>query len=109
MGLRFEPLVSWLKFLDVEYLDDATCEALANLNINEIADQVKIIDLAMRDEFNSLNETSRVSMIAILDEVSKYPDSAVRAVIERVGMPFNEPLLDYRTFFEVVKEQLFSK
>lgn len=104
-----EKLVSWLKYLDVEYLDDALCEALAKLNINEKSDQEKIIDLAMRDEVNSLNETSRLSMMTILGEVSGYPDSAVRAVIERVGMPFEEPLLDYMAFFEVVKDQLFSK
>lgn len=104
-----EKMISWLKYLDVEYLDDSTCEALAKLNINDVTDHDEIINLAMHDEVGSLNEISRMSMMRILDEISTYPESAVRKLIARIGMPFDEPLLDYEAFFSRVRQQLFSK
>lgn len=101
-----EKLISWLKYLDIEYLDTASCEELSVLNINDPADQVKIINIAIRDEFNSLNNISQLSMMRILDEVNDYPESATREVMSRVGMPFNETLIDYKSFFEMIRKQL---
>lgn len=104
-----EKLISWLKYLDVEYLDDATCEALAKLNINNPNDVAEIVSLAMKNEVVNLNEISRKSMKNILDEVGSYPENSVRHLIERIGMPFDEPLINYKVFFSRVRELLFSE
>jgi hypothetical protein len=100
-------IVSWLKYLDVEYIEEDLCKALAELDINNPADHEQIIHLAMDEEVNQLNEISRESMKKILGEVDGYPEIEVRQVIERVGMPFHEPLIEYRKFFRSVNEHFF--
>lgn len=102
-----QKIISWLKYLDVEYLDDSHCEALSSLDINKPSDQTEIIRLAMQDEVAGLNEISRASMRKILDEVEEYPESEVRLVIERVGMPFQDSLQDYKAFFRRVHDYFF--
>jgi len=42
-----------------------------------------------------------------LEEVENYPEVEVRKTIARVGMPFSEPLDDYKAFFRRVREKLF--
>ena len=73
-----QKIISWLKYLDIEYLDDACCEALSSLDINSPSDQMEIIRLAMQSEIAELNEISRASMEKVLDEVENYPESEVR-------------------------------
>ena len=102
-----QKIISWLKYLDIEYLDDASCEALSSLDINNSSDQLEVIRVAMQNEIAGLNEVSRASMKKILDEVESYPESEVKLVIERVGMPFQEPLQDYKAFFRQVRDYFF--
>ena len=104
-----EKIISWLKYLDNEYLDDSKCVSLSELNINDAADHDRIIDIAMREEVCSLNAISRSSMLSALDEISNYPEDAVRKIIKRTGMPFNQELLDYVTFFRRVRNRLFTR
>ncbi|MET1081252.1 MAG: hypothetical protein ABWY06_24870 [Pseudomonas sp.] len=103
-----EKLIAWLKYLDVEYLDDSVTDVLVNLKINDVADQEEIINLAMKEEVNSLGEDYRLSLLRILDEVTSYPENEAREIIGRIGMPFDEPLLDYKAFFSRVRKQLFA-
>jgi hypothetical protein len=104
-----EDIITLLMYLDIEYLDDASCDALSSLDINNPSDQMEIIRLAMHDEIMRLNEISRVSMKKILDEMESYPEAEVRRmIIERVGMPFQEPLQDYKAFFKRVYDYFFA-
>jgi hypothetical protein len=63
----------------------------------------------MRDEAISFNPVSRVSMIAVLDDLAGYPESEVRRLLERVTMPFDAPLRDYISFFRYVRRELFDE
>lgn len=101
-----QDIISWLKYLDIEYLDDASCDALAALDINDPSDQMEIIRLAIESEFANLNDISKASMRRILDEVEGHPEHEVRLIVERVGMPFKEPLQNYKAFFRRISEYL---
>lgn len=102
-------LIAWLQYLDMEYLDQTTREALSKLDINDSKDQEEIVRLAMEREMNTLNEVSRISMRNILEELKSYPEHEVRKVLSRVGMPFKSPLVDYLSFFEKVRQKFFER
>lgn len=103
-----EKFMSWLKYLDIEYLDDATFDRLSEFDINNPGDWGNIVELAMREDATSFNSVSRVSMIAVLDNLAGYPEREVRMLLERVTMPFDAPLQDYLPFFQYVRQELFD-
>lgn len=98
---QLEGLVSWLKLLDVEYLDDQLIEELSLLNINTPADRKKVIELAVLPEFNACNQTSQASMLHILKLALEAHQSEIEPFFERVGMPFSEPLV---SGYDLLKE-----
>ena len=104
-----EKLMSWLKYLDIEYLDEITFNRLGDFDINDANDWSNIVELAMRDEAISLNPISRVQAIAVLDDLAGYPECEVRKLLERVTMPFDAPLRDYISFFQYVRRALFDE
>ncbi|UUZ47699.1 hypothetical protein LP420_31800 [Massilia sp. B-10] len=101
--------MSWLKYLDIEYLDEITFNKLSDFDINDPSDWSNIVEVAMRDEAINFNPVSRVSMIAVLDDLAGYPKSEVRRLLERVTMPFDAPLRDYISFFQYVRRELFDE
>ena len=101
-------LISWLKYLDIEYLDDASCKALSSLDINNPSDQPEIIRIAMKNEIMELNEISLSSMKKILYELENFSDLDIESVMENVEMPFHCHLHNYRGFFKQVKEYFFN-
>jgi hypothetical protein len=103
MKANSQHLISWLKYLDIEYLSDELSWDLALLDVNSPSDQERIIALAIVPEYTALNEISKKSMMKILDEVASYPEADVKGLLARVGMPFRDELLDYRAFFEKVR------
>jgi hypothetical protein len=104
----FEKFMSWLKYLDLEYLDETTFNRLSEFDINDPNDWHNIVELAMREDATSFNPVSRVSMIALLDKLPSYPEREVRGLLERVTMPFDAPLQDYCAFFQYVRQELFD-
>lgn len=102
-----QKLIAWLQYLDVEYVNDDLSEQLSKLNINDPTDQEAIIKMAILPEFITLNETSKKSMRLVLQEIDDYPESVASKVVERVGMPFTESLVDYRAFFDRIRVCLF--
>jgi hypothetical protein len=96
-------LISWMKYLDIEYLDDELSEQLSPFDVNDPSDQDRIIELAIEPEFAALNDTSKKSLMQILYEVNDYPEADVRKLLARVGMPFREQLVDYKAFFDRVR------
>lgn len=100
--------MSWLKYLDIEYLDDTTLNRLSEFDINDPKDWSSIVELAMREDATSFNSVSRVSMTAVLDSLACYPEREVRRLLERVTMPFDAPLRDYLPFFQYVRQELFE-
>ncbi len=96
-------LISWLKYLDVNYLDDDICETLSRFNINNPLDQDEIIKLAILPEFFLLNEISKKELKQTLVELESYSDEELLKITTLVGMPFNEELADYKAFFRKVQ------
>lgn len=103
-----EEFMSWLKYLDIEYLDEITLNTLSEFDINDPSDWSNIVEVSMRDEAIRFNSVSRVSMIAVLDNLAGYPESEVHRLLERVTMPFKTPLQDYISFFQYVRRELFD-
>lgn len=101
--------ISWLKYLDIESLDEITINALSNFDINDPKDWSNIVEIAMRGEEISFNPVFRASMIAVLDDLAGYPEIEVRGLLERVAMPFDAPLRDYISFFQYVRRKLFDE
>jgi hypothetical protein len=98
-------LTSWLKHLDIEYISNEFAHELAVFDINNRSDQDIIIELAIVPGFTSCNDISKKSMLTTLEELPDYPECEVRRLLASVGMPFNESLNDYKTFFEKVKRR----
>lgn len=83
-----EGLVSWLKYFDVEYLSDYECAQLASLDVNDPDDRSRAMQLAVSFEFEFLNETSKRSMLSILERSSNVSEVELATIFSRVGMPF---------------------
>jgi hypothetical protein len=91
-----EGLVSWLKFFDIDYLDNSVCNQLSELDINCPAERAAAIQLAIRPEFESLNEISRSSMLQVLNGALTASDSELAPLFERISMPFQSEVVDRR-------------
>lgn len=103
-----EVLMSWLKYLDVEYIDDTKWESLTKLDINDPKHWRRIIDLAMREDVANLNAISNQSMKAVLDDLEDFPEREVKKLMDRICMPFEAPMRDHIAFFRIVRQELFG-
>ncbi|WP_306556019.1 hypothetical protein [Acidovorax sp.] len=83
-----QTVVSWLKYFDVEYLSDYECEQLASLDVNDPDDRSRAMQLAVSFEFEFLNETSKRSMLSILERSLNVSEVELATIFSRVGMPF---------------------
>lgn len=103
-----EKLVSWLKHLDIEYLDDATAAELSRFDINDPQQQREVIAIAIAPEFAALNEKSKESLKNILMECKECTDAELGRVFSKIGMPFNEPIVERQLFLRTVWDVLFE-
>ena len=102
-----EDLVSWLKYLDIEYLDDEISRELSKLDINDHGDQRRVIEKAIAPEFSRLNEISKESLKRILAAGTALTNSDTDSIFSRVGMPFPDELVDRQGFLREVWHTLF--
>lgn len=101
-------LVSWLKYLDIEYLDDAVVVELSKFDINDPQQRREMIGIAIVPEFATLNEKSKESLKEILAECKNCTDVELEGVFARVGMPFKQPLIERQLFLVAVWDVLFE-
>lgn len=107
MGTRnseHEALISWLKYFDVEYIDDSLVERLSRLDINNHEQMVDAIQLAVIPEYQALNSVSKQSMIRILDRAVLANDEELRLFFERVAMPFHDTVKSETTLLKSIQE-----
>ena len=104
-----EGLVSWLKFFDIDYLDNSVCNRLSELDINSPAECAEAIQLAVSPEFESLNEISRASMLQVLNGALTASDKELTPLFERVSMPFQNEILDRRQFLHSIWDAIGAK
>jgi hypothetical protein len=102
-------LVVWLYFLHCNYVSDEVGVELESLNPNDASDQDEIIRLVFEKEFAVAGEGVKKQMKEALDKLDLYPEQEVMSMIDEMGMPFNEPLRDYRSFFSRVRQYFFNK
>ncbi|MYM27436.1 hypothetical protein GTP58_03780 [Duganella sp. CY15W] len=100
--------MSWLKYLDVEYIDGTKWESLTKLDINDPKHWSQIIDLAMREDVASLNAISKQAMKAVLDDLEDFSEREVKDLMDRICMPFETPMHDYAAFFRIVRQEFFG-
>lgn len=104
-----QKLISWLKYFDVEYVDNDMCEVLSKLDINDPKQQVEAINLAVVSGFFALNDKSKSSMKEILADCKNRPESELEPVFSRVGMPFVEPVMKRREFLQSIWNVVFNQ
>ncbi|UTY57191.1 hypothetical protein [Massilia sp. erpn] len=71
-------IISWLKYIDENFLSEERYQVLSSLDINDPVEQEQIILITMQEEIRGLNKISRISMLRILDEVQDYQEAEVR-------------------------------
>lgn len=103
-----QELVSWLKFLDVEYLDECTAVELAKYDINEKQQQLEVFEIAIKPEFDALNKISQEALKVILFDGIKLSNAELEAVFSRIAMPFSSPVTDQRAFLCLVRDYIFG-
>lgn len=104
-----EGLVSWLKFFDIDYLDNSVCNQLSELDINSPSDRAAAIQLAIRPELESLNEVSKSSMLQVLRDALTASDSELAPLFERISMPFPSEVVDRRQLLNSIWEVIGVK
>jgi len=97
-----DDLMSWLKCMHIEYLDDRLYSELMQLDLNDPRQLAELIERTFLPEFVACNATSKKSLLAVLEELPSFPEASVRAMLWSAG-PLAESLKDYRSFFEVVR------
>lgn len=104
-----EDLVSWLKFFDIEYLDDGLCNQLSELDVNSIVERAEAIRLAVSPEFFALNEVSKTSMLRVLNSALAASDEELAQLFERISMPFQSEVTDRRQLLQSLLEAVSVK
>jgi hypothetical protein len=97
-----EGLMSWLKFFDIDYLDDSVCNRISEIDINRPAELAEAIQLAVSPEFESLNELSRASMLQVLNSALTASDKELAPLFERVSMPLQIEAVDRKQFLHSI-------
>ena len=104
----YEDLISWLKYFDIEYLDDELGAELAELDINDSGDLLRAIRIAIEPEFRSLNEVSRKSMRAVLNRALAASEEELEYVFSRVGMPFKKEVQSRGKLLQSISQVLLD-
>jgi hypothetical protein len=89
MPVPHEALISWLKYFDVEYLDEECCAKLSLLDPNEPAQFRQAVEIAVLPDFRNLNGISRQSLRKVLQTAVSASDSELAQAFARVEMPFS--------------------
>ncbi len=100
---RLEGLISWLKYLDIEYLSYEEAIQLSVLDINNPEQMQETFRLAVLPEFNALNPVSKISMRSVLKEALSATEEELQPVFDRVGMPFPQPVASKQAFLKALQ------
>lgn len=104
-----EGLVSWLKFFDIDYLDNNVCNQLSEFDINSPSKRTEAIQLAIRPKFEALNEVSKSSMLEVLYGALNASDSELAPLFDRISMPFQRDVEDRRQLLNSIWDAIHSK
>ena len=103
-----EALISWLKYFDIEYLDDDLCAVLSQFDINNPTHQIEVIRIALAPKFQALNEISKASMRCILKSALTAEEDELGPVFCRIAMPFARELENRKDFLLQIWSQCIS-
>lgn len=107
--IAHEDLISWLKYLDVEYLSGSEADLLSVFNINDQEQRRQVFMLAVLPEFDALNDVSKKSMLAILENALKASEQELQDIFNRVSMPFTDEVLSRKLFLQSLNEVISEK
>lgn len=93
-------LFSVLKFLSVNFISGEMSNELSRYDINKLEDQDLIIKNFVLPQYCLYRKQDRDSFIRLLRASENFPEKEVREILDEVGMPFDEELHDYKSFFE---------
>ena len=77
---QLRDLSSWLKYLDDNYISDEIADLISGLDINKEDEQKRIIHIAIKPEYEALNDISKQGF----DEILKLASGASETELEKV-------------------------
>ena len=103
-----EALISWLKYFDIEYLDDDLCAVLSQFDINNSTQQIEVIRIALVPEFQALNDITKASMRCILKSALSAKEEELGPIFFRIAMPFAREVENRNGFLSQIWSQCLS-
>lgn len=81
-------LISLLKFLSIDYIDDELINELSTVECDEYE---KIIDIAYKSTFANMNRTSKIDYGLIINKIlSELTDDEIESVFEKsISLPID--------------------
>ena len=104
-----EALISWLKYFDNSYLDEACCAKISLLDPNEPLQFRQAVRLAVLPDFRRLNSISTQSLREILRAAVSATDSELAPVFSRVEMAFGTPPKSRATMLKLLWSEVFDE
>lgn len=77
---QLRDLSSWLKYLDDNYISDEIADLISGLDINNEDGQERIIQIAIKPEYEALNDISKQGF----DEILNLATEASETELEKV-------------------------
>lgn len=98
-------LISLLKFLDENFLEDDQFKEVGDLNIEDPKDQRVIVQKIILPGFESMNETTRNHLKKVLKHVvGKGLDCS--GVFEDINTPFDFSVINTLEFVRIIYEEI---
>lgn len=101
-------LISILKVFDANYAVPEDCEKIAGLSVNDQADVKKAAGLLLIPEYKNYSINTKARLIKILENALQDEKEAFSALFNRIGLIFDDDLIDPRKFmtsiFDAIKD-----
>lgn len=107
--MAHEELISWLKYLDIEYLSGSEADRLSVFDINDQKQRREVFLQAVLPEFNAMNAVSKKSMLVVLENALNASEQELQGIFSRVSMPFATEVFSRKLFLQTLKEVVSEK
>ncbi len=96
-------LSSWLKYLDDNYISDEAADLISGLDINDENDQEKIISIAIKPEYDAMNEVSKHGFDEVLSIAIEASETELEKVFEVMSFSCTGGVLNKSQFVRSIK------
>lgn len=98
-------IISLIKFLDENFLDDNQYEETRMLNINDPEDQRVIIRKIIVPGFLSMNKITQDHLKSVVSEFL-YVDKEYQSIFDSISTPFDFSEVNFKDFVKIIREEI---